>query len=455
MKTEPTPFDQKLFLVFITTFAAMTAFEFAGQFLYPSPPDWRSNLITSLFTSGIAVIIAYFPLNTNYARNVQLLSEIEKRHAVEKELRESESRLGSIIRVAPVGIGVVSDGIIRTVNDQLCRITGYPADELTGKSAHHLYPSGEDYDSGGGKNITGTVQTGSCELETRWQKKDGTVIDILLSLTPVDPSDLSLGVTFTALDITGQKRAEAVLRESETLYRTVFEDTGTAMAIIEEDTIISRINDETERILGYSREEIEGRIPWPDLIAEEDREKMLEYHRLRRADPGSTPASYEFRYINKSGEIRNATLAAALIPGTGKSVISIRDITELKKTYKALEKSESIFRQLEAQLPDYVIIHEGETIVFVNAEGARLMGKTPEQIIGTSVLSYAAPEYHDLIRKNISLRHQGVAVEPYDIEIIAPSGERLWVVTRATPLHHREKPSTLTVLTDITERKRV
>ena len=86
MKAEPTPFDQKLFLVFITTFAAMTAFEFAGQFLYPYPPDWRSNLVTSLFTSGIAVIIAYFPLNTNYARNVQLLSEIGRRHAVEKAL---------------------------------------------------------------------------------------------------------------------------------------------------------------------------------------------------------------------------------------------------------------------------------------------------------------------------------------------------------------------------------
>ena len=45
-------------------------------------------------------------------------------------------------------------------------------------------------------------------------------------------------------------------------------------------------------------------------------------------------------------------------------------------------------------------------------------------------------------------------VEPYDIEIIAPSGERRWVVTRATPLRDREKSATLTVLTDITERKR-
>ena len=165
------------------------------------------------------------------------------------------------------------------------------------------------------------------------------------------------------------------MQESESLYRTVFENTGTAMAILEEDTTISHANEEMEKILGYSRKEVEGRVKWPNLVAEEDLKKMVEYHRLRRTDPGSVPKSYEFRFVHKNGEVRNAILAAAMIPGTGKSVISIRDITELKKTYQALEKSEGIFRQLEGELPDYVIIHEGETIVFVNAEGARLMGK--------------------------------------------------------------------------------
>jgi PAS domain S-box-containing protein len=142
-----------------------------------------------------------------------------------------------------------------------------------------------------------------------------------------------------------------------------------------------------------------------------------------------------------------------LIPGTKKSVISIRDITEIKSTEKALRDSEAIYQQLEAQLPDFVIIHEGETIVFVNDEGARLMGKTPEQIIGTSVLSYAAPAYHELIKKNTMLRYKGIAVEPYEIEIIAPSGEQRWVVVRATRIPNRESPSTLTVLTDITGRR--
>ena len=131
-----------------------------------------------------------------------------------------------------------------------------------------------------------------------------------------------------------------------------------------------------------------------------------------------------------------------------------RDITDMKNVEKALRESEAIYRQLEAQLPDYVLIHEGDTIVFVNAEGARLMGKPQEDIIGTSVLSYAAEEYHDLITKNMWLRQQGVPVEPYEIGIIAPSGEQRRVVVRATPIRNRDTPATLTVLTDITDRKR-
>ena len=57
------------------------------------PPEWRSNLITSLFTSGLAVIIAYFPLKAYYDMNTQLLSEVMRRHGVEMELREQKEHL--------------------------------------------------------------------------------------------------------------------------------------------------------------------------------------------------------------------------------------------------------------------------------------------------------------------------------------------------------------------------
>ena len=57
------------------------------------------------------------------------------------------------------------------------------------------------------KGGTGTV-------ETRWQRKDGKIFDVLLSSTPLDPNDLAAGVTFTALDITKRKKAEKDLRKA-------------------------------------------------------------------------------------------------------------------------------------------------------------------------------------------------------------------------------------------------
>ena len=134
-ETSPTPFDQRLFLIFIVTFASMTVFEFAAQFLYPYAPDWRSNLITSLFTSGLAVIIAYFPLNNYYTTTTNLSSEVKRRHEVEKELREREEQLRRTFDQSPVGAGILSPDLRFTrVNAALCIITGYTQDEILSRS---------------------------------------------------------------------------------------------------------------------------------------------------------------------------------------------------------------------------------------------------------------------------------------------------------------------------------
>ena len=118
---EPTPFDQKLFIIFIVTFASMTVFEFVGQFLYPFPPNLRSGLITSLFVSGLAVIIAYFPLNAYYNQAIRLHSEIERRHAVEMILRKSENSL----RQANRQINLMTSITRHDINNQLTALQGY------------------------------------------------------------------------------------------------------------------------------------------------------------------------------------------------------------------------------------------------------------------------------------------------------------------------------------------
>jgi PAS domain S-box-containing protein len=123
-------------------------------------------------------------------------------------LRQREASLRSIFRVAPIGIGVVRNRVLTQVNDRICEMLGYAAEELEGCSARILYPTDEDFELVGREKYLQIQARGTGSVETRWQSKDGGIIDVLLSSTPLDPSDWSKGVTFTALNITASKQAE-------------------------------------------------------------------------------------------------------------------------------------------------------------------------------------------------------------------------------------------------------
>ncbi|OPY30102.1 MAG: putative diguanylate cyclase [Methanocella sp. PtaU1.Bin125] len=143
------------------------------------------------------------------------MQDVTRRKQVEMALRESEALLNSIFRSAPTGIGVVVDRVIKEVNEKLCRMTGYAREELVGQSARMLYPSDMEYEYVGKVKYDMIAERGVGDVETRWRRKDGRVIDILLSSSPIDPANLSAGVTFTALDITNRKRAENEVIEAK------------------------------------------------------------------------------------------------------------------------------------------------------------------------------------------------------------------------------------------------
>lgn len=128
---------------------------------------------------------------------------------------ESEAMLKSIFRAAPVGIGVVVNRLFTLVNKNLEEMLGYSEEELIGNSSRMLYPTTEDYEFVGDEEYRQIQRLGSGTVETHWRKKDGTVIDVLLSLTPIDLNDFSKGLTFSALDIIERKQMEERLRHSE------------------------------------------------------------------------------------------------------------------------------------------------------------------------------------------------------------------------------------------------
>jgi len=169
--------------------------------------------------------------------------------------------------------------------------------------------------------------------------KNGQVVFLEKSGTPVlDEKGNLLGYRGVDTDITERKRADEALRASEEKYRVVFETTGTAIVIVKDD-IISMVNTEFEKLSGYSKEEVEGKKSWTEFIVEEDLERMKEYYRLYKIDPGAVPNTYEFKACDRYGNIKDIFMRIALIPNTKKLVVSLLDITEHKQAEESLRIS--------------------------------------------------------------------------------------------------------------------
>jgi len=149
---------------------------------------------------------------------------------------------------------------------------------------------------------------------------------------------LSVGI-----DITARKRAEEALKESENAYRTIFENTGAATLIIEEDMTISLVNNEFVKLTGYSKAEIEGKETWKKMIVTEDHERLTDYHKMRRQGM-NVPLNYETRMLDKQGRMKDLLVKVDVIPGTKRSIASALDITLMKKAEKDLKKRERDLR---------------------------------------------------------------------------------------------------------------
>jgi len=144
-----------------------------------------------------------------------LARDITQRKRMEDALRQSETTSRSILGAAPIGIGLVREGVFHWVSDRMCDLVGYASGELVGSCPRML----AEYDGDGG--LAGEAGAGASilprcgELETRWRHKDGHPLDILLRFAPVNPDRPEEGVTFTAQDVTDRKRMEQEILKAQ------------------------------------------------------------------------------------------------------------------------------------------------------------------------------------------------------------------------------------------------
>jgi PAS domain S-box-containing protein len=250
------------------------------------------------------MLVNAFPQNTERGELRQVVvtfTDISERRQSDQALRESEQYVKSIFRSVPVGIGVVTARVFKQVNQRLCEMTGYAEEELLEKNSRMLYVDDESYLHVGREKYAQIEKRGSGTVETRWRRKDGTVVDILLSSSPIDFADLSKGVTFSALDITSRKKAEAALRKSEERLRLAMAATRQGWFELNVGTGEVTVSPEYPPMIGYAAETFNSSLQsWLDGIHDEDRPEVVEtYARCLR---GGATVSMDYRRLTASGE---------------------------------------------------------------------------------------------------------------------------------------------------------
>ncbi|MEF8727160.1 MAG: PAS domain S-box protein [Accumulibacter sp.] len=206
----------------------------------------------------LPLLLAFATLSAGSATTFSVVvTDLSERKRAQDVLRESEAQLRAIIRAAPIGIGVVVDRVFHEVNPRILEMTGYSREELIGSGSRLLYATDEEFRYVGEEKYRQIAEHGLGVVETRWRRKDGAMIDVLLSSCPFEPGDHGKGVTFTALDITQRKAFENRLRP----LSLAVEQSPESIVITDLDGRIEYVNEAFVRTTGYARAEVLGENP--------------------------------------------------------------------------------------------------------------------------------------------------------------------------------------------------
>ncbi|MGB9869823.1 PAS domain S-box protein, partial [Methanothermobacter sp.] len=237
------------------------------------------------------------------------------------------------------------DFLIRDFNRAAERVEGVKRKEILGRRVTEVFPGVDDF--GLLEVLRRVYRAGRAEKFLLAFYRDDRICGWRENFVYRLPSGEVIAVY---RDLTERKRLENELKEKESLYRSIFENTGSATTIVDDDTTILMVNREFERLSGYSREKIEGKKSWKEFLMEGDLRRMEEYHRLWMRDPYAAPRNYNFRFRDRWGNIKYIRMTADPIPGTTMIVASLVDVTDIREAeeeiIKSLREKEVLLREI-------------------------------------------------------------------------------------------------------------
>lgn len=293
--------------------------------------------------------------------------DITQRKLAAENLKENEARLNSIFRATPAGIGMVINRELTLVNDRLCDMLGYDNQELIGKSTRILFPSDEEFLRVGSENYARLERESISLMTSKFQHKNGKIIDVLLSTSALENGNSRKGVTFTALDISRQLDTEKSLVEVQLKFEMIASNARDGILLLNRDGSINYFNPSVAKLFGYESKTLEKlrllEIIEPDQNSEVITNLFAKYSKAKVRS--RITRNFELSGKKSDGTVfpLELSLSSFVFGAEVMLVAIIRDFTEHKITQynlmKAKEKAEESERLKTAFLAN--VSHEIRT----------------------------------------------------------------------------------------------
>ncbi len=374
---------------------------------------------------------------------------VNERKRAEGEIKTLEQQMEYILGVTRTGLDIIDSKFnVRYIDPEWAKVYGDPA----GKKCHEYFMGRKEVCS-------------SCGIPEALKTKKPVITEEVLvkeNNKPVQvttiPFQNEVGEWLFAevnVDITERKRVEEVLRESEEKYHRVVEHANQGIGI-NQDGMGKFPNPKMLEIFGYSQEELCGK-PLLELIHPDDREKAAETY-LRRLQGKEVPQVYDFRIVDKDGNIRWVEINATLITWEGRpaSLTFLNDITNRKQMEEALKESEEKYHRVVEYANQGIFIAQDDVIKFPNPKMLEISGYSNEELCFKPFRQFIHPDDREMVAERHTKIVKGEEVPHIcDFRVVDKDGNIKWVEVNSTLIIWEGRPAALTFSSDITERKRV
>ena len=226
------------------------------------------------------------------------------------------------------------------------------------------------------------------------------------------------------------------LSEQERLFRTLFENAGAGIFMLEGDRFTA-VNSALVELSGYTREELMAQ-ELADLVHPEDRELVMDRARARQRGD-DVPHQYQYRILRGDGEMRWVELTAgvAFLHHGPVTVGTLYDLTGHRRLEQQLRSSESRYRMLVENASDIVFLLSADgRFEYVSPNVNAMLGYAAEEVVGGSLVDFVYPDDAAGVRRSIgSVCRSGDRIHDIELRLRHRDGRFCWYSSNLAPMY--------------------